>query len=268
VSTVDWNAVAVAAANRPTQLRRREHVYESAAGEPLHRTVRVDYSDGSKRIWQQRWVDGEWQNGLGEDFRTVLYQLPAVMEKAKSGGLVLLVEGEKVADAIGALGIVATTAAMGAGSWYDDYAPPLVGAHIVLVPDCDLEGRRHVVEAGRSLLAEGVDVYGPLELHAEEQNGYDLYDLLVEYAGTLRAVEPELDRQAVRDRLRQHVLAMLLRCPPATLQSLARYFEMAEWRVDPKGPRELRHCECCDRARPHTIRAGIAFCPCGGQRQA
>jgi hypothetical protein len=70
VTAVDWNAVAAAAANRPSQLRRREHVYDSAAGEPRHRTVRIDYSDGSKQIWQQRYVDGDWQNGLGQDFKT------------------------------------------------------------------------------------------------------------------------------------------------------------------------------------------------------
>jgi DNA primase len=176
---------------------------------------------------------------------------------------VLLVEGEKVAEAIETLEIAATTAAMGAGTWFDDYAPPLVGAHVVLCPDSDFEGRRHMVQAGRSLLDAGVAVFGPLELCVDDQTGTDLYDLLAEYAATLRAVDPSLDRQAVRDRLRQLVLAMVRQCPRATLESLAAYFERAEWRVDPRG-RELRQCDRCGRERPHAIRAGVAFCPCGG----
>jgi hypothetical protein len=263
MSAIDWNAVAVNLENRPTELRRREHVYTNTTGELLHRTVRIDHSDGSKRIWQQRFENGEWQNGLGRDFRTMLYRLPDVVEKAKTGGLVMLVEGEKVVEAIEALGIVATTIAMGAGKWFDGFAPPLVGAYVVLCPDCDLEGRKHAVQAGRSLLAAGADVYGPLELYAHEQSGYDLYDYLAECAETLRVVESGLDRVAVRGRLRQIVLKMLRHCLPATHASLGDYLERAEWRANPRG-REIRHCERCNRDRVHTIASGVAYCPCGG----
>jgi hypothetical protein len=259
--TIDWGAVAAQVANRPHEVARHEYEYVSAAGEPLHRTVRVDRSDGSKMVWQQRFEDG-WQNGLG-DVQTVLYRLPRVLEKASAGGLVVLVEGEKVVEALETLGFVATTNPMGAGSWRDEYALPLRGAYVVLCPDCDLEGRRHVVNVGRSLLEAGVTIYGPLELGVHHQTGYDLFDYLGSCAETLRAVDPGLDRMAVRRRLRRIVLMMLRHCLPATAESLAGYVERADWRADPKG-RELRYCERCKRDRPHMRIAGIAYCPCGG----
>ena len=76
--TVDWGAVSAQVENRPHEVARREYEYVSLDGEPLHRTMRVDRSDGSKVVWQQRFEDG-WTNGLG-DVQTVLYRLPGVIE--------------------------------------------------------------------------------------------------------------------------------------------------------------------------------------------
>ncbi len=258
---IDYDQLAVDVERRARIVARHEHEYVNAAGEPVHRTVRLDCSDGTKTVWQQRFEHGRWVNGLGQ-VETVLYRLPRVLEKAASGGLVLLVEGERVVEVIETLGIVATTAAMGAGKWFDALAVPLVGAYVVICPDCDLQGRRHMVEAGCSLLGAGAVVFGPLELNANLQDGEDLYDHLAGCADTFRDVSPGLDRKGIRDSLRRHLQRMVWQCPPATRDSLAGYLERAEWRIEPRG-RVIRHCDRCKRDRPHSLAAGLAYCPCG-----
>jgi putative DNA primase/helicase len=61
------------------------------------------------------------------------------------------VEGEKDADALGGLGLVATTNPHGAGKWRDEYSETLRGAHVVILPDRDEPGRKHADQVARSL---------------------------------------------------------------------------------------------------------------------
>jgi hypothetical protein len=51
-------------------------------------------------------------------FRLVLYHLPAVL----TAPIVFACEGEKDADALTELSLVATTSPMGAGKWRDEYS--------------------------------------------------------------------------------------------------------------------------------------------------
>jgi hypothetical protein len=86
--------------------------YETARGEPLFQVVRLEPKD-----FRQRRPDGNggwvWNlNGL----EPVLYRLPELLE-ADPGHVVFIVEGEKDADALAALSLVATTSPMGAGRW-------------------------------------------------------------------------------------------------------------------------------------------------------
>lgn len=52
--------------------------------------------------------------------RQVPYRLPELIRAVEQGTIVFVVEGEKCADAIAALGGVATCSAMGAGKWPDE----------------------------------------------------------------------------------------------------------------------------------------------------
>jgi putative DNA primase/helicase len=81
----------------------------------------------------------------------VLYRLPEVASAVESGEPVFVVEGEKDAEAVAALGICATTSSGGAGKWRDDYAEPLRGASVVAVPDNDHAGLAHATSALWSL---------------------------------------------------------------------------------------------------------------------
>ena len=85
-------------------------------------------------------VRGQLMRRRPEGFFPVLYRAPEVAAAVAAGTPVWLMEGEKDADAAAGLGLVATTNAMGAGSFPDDLVPELEGAHVVLVLDRDQAG--------------------------------------------------------------------------------------------------------------------------------
>jgi hypothetical protein len=260
-TAIDWNAAFANREPRKKTIRERTWTYTDATGVDLFRTCRRDYEDGSKHVWQERLEDGEWRSGI-RDVPRVLFRLPAVLERATAGGLVLLVEGEKACDALARLDVFATTSPMGAGKWRDEYALALAGAHVVVCPDCDAPGRAHMATASRSLIAKGVQVYGPLELLITRSDGYDLVDHLAEVAATCRAVMPGMSEAGLRKRLRAYLGRLVRACTPATMASLRAYDERGEFHAHPDGS-VLLFCERCGRKRPHKVIAGISYCRCG-----
>ena len=85
-----------------------------------------------------------------EGVRKIPYRLTEVvaavgLQKAGKYPLPIFVtEGEKDADALAKLDLVATTNAGGAGKWTDEHAAFLQGAcEVVVIPDADEPGRRH-----------------------------------------------------------------------------------------------------------------------------
>jgi hypothetical protein len=82
----------------------------------------------------------------------VLYRLPEVRAAAAAGGTVWLTEGEKDADALVAVGVVATSAPFGAKSdWFGEYTQQLAGAHVVVVADADATGYERAARVAGAL---------------------------------------------------------------------------------------------------------------------
>ena len=123
--------------------------YRDENGSLLFQAVR--YRVGDKKDFRQRKPDGNggWDWKLG-DTRRVLYNLPRIIA-ADPGEPIFLVEGEKDADNLTALGLLATTSPMGAGKWMDDYAIPLKDRDVIAIPDNDEPGREHMEAAAKSL---------------------------------------------------------------------------------------------------------------------
>jgi hypothetical protein len=74
---------------------------------------------------------------------------------------VYVAEGEKCADAVAALGLVATTNHGGAGKWGDAHTEQLVAAgvkEVVIFADHDAPGERHARAVARACLAAGLRV--------------------------------------------------------------------------------------------------------------
>lgn len=73
----------------------------------------------------------------------VPYRLPQILA-ADPDTIVFVCEGEKDADRLGALGLVATTNPGGAGKFTRDLAQPLRGRRVVALQDNDEAGEKHV----------------------------------------------------------------------------------------------------------------------------
>ena len=134
----------------PSNERRRlvaTYRYADAAGVLLYEVVRFEPKD-----FRQRRPDGRggWIWNLG-DVARVLYRLPELVASVADGRPVFVVEGEKDADNLAALGVVATTCAMGAGKWRPEYNDALRDRHVFIVPDNDEPGRAHAEQVAEAL---------------------------------------------------------------------------------------------------------------------
>jgi 5S rRNA maturation endonuclease (ribonuclease M5) len=92
---------------------------------------------------------GGFVNGLN-GARRVPYRLRDLIE-ADPVLTLFVVEGEKDADRLRSLGLLATTNAGGAGKWRDEYSEPLRDRSVVILPDNDEPGRKHAAQVARSL---------------------------------------------------------------------------------------------------------------------
>jgi len=125
--------------------------------------ARYDYRDETGKLlyqveryypksFRQRRPDGlgGWVYNL-DGVRRVPYRLPE-LRSANGEQAVFLVEGEKDADNLTKMGLVATTNPGGAGKWRDEYTRCLAGRDVVIVTDNDETGRRHGLRVATSLL--------------------------------------------------------------------------------------------------------------------
>jgi hypothetical protein len=126
---------------------RAVYEYTDEDGALLFQVVRFPPKD-----FRQRRPDGNggWVWKLG-DVRRVLYRLPQVTNAAGAGNAVFVVEGERDAERLASLGLVATTNPGGAGKWRRVYSDHLRGAHVLILPDNDAPGRKHAQQVARAL---------------------------------------------------------------------------------------------------------------------
>ena len=121
-------------------------------------------------------------------------RVPYRLNELQARRLVLLIEGEKDADNVAALGLPATTTPMGAGGWRDEYAGVLKSSgakEVVVIPDNDEPGRRYAVQAGTALAACGIAVR-VLELVGVPEKG-DVSDWL-DAGGTAQELKALVDQ--------------------------------------------------------------------------
>ncbi len=71
---------------------------------------------------------------------------------------VIIVEGEKDADNLIALGITATTNPFGAGNWPEHFGPYFAGKNVVLIPDNDDTGRQHMDKVAANLKGHAASI--------------------------------------------------------------------------------------------------------------
>lgn len=121
-----------APARKPQPVAAYDYVDEH--GELLFQVVRFD-----PKTFRQRAANGDW---CIKGIRQVPYNLPELIARP-DGAPVFIVEGEKDADRLAALGLTATCNAGGAGRWPAELTGHFVGADVVVLPDNDDPGRAH-----------------------------------------------------------------------------------------------------------------------------
>jgi Protein of unknown function (DUF3987) len=109
--------------------------YHDAEGHPVGVVIRWE-KDSGKNIRPVAKINGDWVQA-GMPSPRPLFRLPELLQ---STGPAFVVEGEKCADALHALGFVATTSAHGAKSAKGSDWSPLAGREVVILPDNDEAG--------------------------------------------------------------------------------------------------------------------------------
>ena len=125
-------------------------------------------------------ADGRRHPSLA-DARIVPYNLPQLLDAKTAGRNIFLVEGEKAADAITSIGMIATTAHTGAGSWPEAITEYFAGAQVIILPDNDVPGWQYAHKAAQAILpiAKSVKV---VDLGLQGQ-GDDAYEFIEAGAG-------------------------------------------------------------------------------------
>ena len=120
--------------------------------------------------------DGGWIWNLNGVLR-VPYRLPEVIEAEN----VFIVEGEKDAERLRELGLVATTNAGGAGKWPPEFSRFFHGKHVILIPDNDAPGRKHMQQVA-DYLRDAAKSLKVLDLSPYVSEKGDVSDFLDSYS--------------------------------------------------------------------------------------
>jgi hypothetical protein len=113
----------------------KTYSYTDALGREIYQAVRL-----KPKSFRQRHKSGEEWVWSMDGVERVLYRMPEVVKASE----VWIVEGEKDADNLAALGFCATTNVGGAGKWLDGYTDALAGKDVVICGDNDEPGQKHV----------------------------------------------------------------------------------------------------------------------------
>jgi hypothetical protein len=123
-----------------------EYIYRDASGQPYLRVVRTS----AKKFPQHHWENDRWVKGKPAGPK-IPYRLPELLA-APVAEPVFICEGEKDADNVAELGLIATTNPQGAGKWTDDLNKWFVGKQVVYVlEDNDHAGRAHANKVATAL---------------------------------------------------------------------------------------------------------------------
>lgn len=164
-----------------------EYIYTDENKKPLYKVMRYE----PKNFIQAKYNNGNWVFKMN-DVRYVLYNLPKVIES----DVVYFVEGEKDADNLNSIGLVATTTVSGASSFNKralEYVKFLKNKQIFIIPDNDKAGYKYAENIKKALdgIATSVKILNLTNEIPDLKNKCDISDVLAEYGknNTLEILE-------------------------------------------------------------------------------
>src|SRR5262249_22964674 len=129
-----------------------EFVYHDLKGAPYLRVEKYVSAQGDKSFPQYRFDNGKWIK-RGKNWPSIPYRLPELLA-APTDAPVEVCEGEKDADNLAKLGLIATTNPGGAGKWTPELNKWFTGfARANVYEDNDTPGHRHADTVARELLS-------------------------------------------------------------------------------------------------------------------
>jgi CHC2 zinc finger len=144
-----------------------KYIYCDRHGKPYLLVKKFIDEHGKKQYPQFYWDGAKWEKGRPKGPK-IPYHLPELLA-APIGTTIVIVEGEKCANALAKLGFVATTNSEGAAhggkddsgkKWTPELNAYFKGHNVVIIGDNDAPGRRHVRYVAKQLhgIAESVRV--------------------------------------------------------------------------------------------------------------
>jgi len=174
--------------------RSKHWTYTNAGGEPIGMVVRWD--TGTKKDIRPiaRNAEGLWIIA-GMPTPRPLYKLQELLA-TPAESRIYVTEGEKAADAVRAVGLVATTSPHGSKSASKADWAPLTMREVVILPDNDEAGERYadsVAQLAKTAGAKSVRIIRLIELWKEMPKGGDMADLLEHRGGDVKLVRAEVE---------------------------------------------------------------------------
>lgn len=166
----------------------QEWEYKDEQGETLFVKRRFKTNTEKGKTYSLHKVDAAGnRKGSMTGARIVPYRLPELINAREAGRAIYLVEGEKAADALVSIGVIATTSHAGASHWPEDITQYFTGAVVIVVPDCDAPGWKYARKVVEALLpvAKAIRV---LDLNLPEL-GDDAYEWVADGGDRSRLAE-------------------------------------------------------------------------------
>jgi len=180
----------------------QEWHYTDEDGVTQHIKQRYKTFDAKGKTYKQFRVDEQGRRHASMTGANIVpYNLPEVDFARKTGRTVFLCEGEKAADALKTIGVVATCTHNGASSFPEDVVKHLVGLTIAIVPDNDTVGWEYARKAVAALksVTKSIRVID-LGLQEIKEDAYEFVhkyggdkDRLVDLTKATQAIQSESD---------------------------------------------------------------------------
>jgi hypothetical protein len=123
-----------------------EYIYRDENRKPHLRVQRT----ADKQFYQSHWNGSGWEKGAPKDKR-VPYRLPELLA-ADTAKPIYIVEGEKDADRLASLDLIATTSSGGSnGKWTPELSKHFAGRTVRIIPDNDEPGNKYARKVAENL---------------------------------------------------------------------------------------------------------------------